>query len=131
MNGYRMKIITLLVLAASPVAFAQPSGSLPAPFATPAIQNGPKVIPRPNGAQLKLPAGFTVEEYAKGFQRPRFMVEGAQGEVLISDTVANGSVYSLKGGEKKVLLSGLDRPVRVGVLERLPLCGRAGFDQTI
>jgi len=30
--------------------------------------------------------------------------------VLVSDTVANGSVYAVKGGEKKVLLSGLDRP---------------------
>ena len=110
MNGYRMKIIPLLVLSAGTVVFAQTSASLPAPFATPAIQNGPKVIARPDAAQLKLPPGFTVEEYAKGFQRPRFMVEGAQGEVLLSDTVANGSVYALKGGEKKVLLSGLDRP---------------------
>ena len=110
MNGYRMKAILLLVLSAGAVVFAQTSGSLPAPLAAPAIQNGPKVIARPEGAQLKVPPGFSVEEYAKGFQRPRFMVEGPGGEVLISDTVANGSVFSLIGGEKKVLLSGLDRP---------------------
>lgn len=109
MNGYRMKIL-LLVVSACSVMFAQSSGALPAPFATPAIQNGPKVIARPEGAHLKLPAGFTVDEYATGFQRPRFMVEGPDGEVLISDTVVNGSVYQLKGSEKKQLLSGLDRP---------------------
>ncbi len=110
MNGYRMRIISFVVVSACTVAFAQAPASLPAPFATPAIQNGPKVIARPEGAQLKVPSGFTAEEYAKGFQRPRFMVEGPSGEVLISDTVANGSVYQLKGGEKKALLSALDRP---------------------
>ncbi len=68
------------------------------------------MIARPDGAKLNVPAGFMVEEYASGFQRPRFMVEGPGGEVLVSDTVANGSVYVLKNGEKKVLLSGLDRP---------------------
>jgi glucose/arabinose dehydrogenase len=87
------------------------SQTLPPPFETPAVNNPPIVIARPDGAKLNVPAGFTVEEYATGgFQRPRFMVEGPGGEVLVSDTVANGSVYVLKGGEKKVLLSGLDRP---------------------
>ncbi len=60
--------------------------------------------------KLKVPEGFTIEEYASGFQRPRFMVEGPGGEVLVSDTVANGSVFAIQRGEKKVLLSGLDRP---------------------
>ena len=38
------------------------------------------------------------------------MVEGPGGEVLVSDTVANGSVIALRDGAKKVLISGLDRP---------------------
>lgn len=92
------------------VVCSQAADTLPPPFATPAVANGPKVVARPDGAELKVPKGFTVEEYATGFQRPRFMVEGPHGEVLLSDTVANGSVYVLTGGEKKVLLSGLDRP---------------------
>ena len=87
------------------------SQTLPPPFETPAVNNPPIVIARPDGAKLNVPAGFTVEGYAAGgFQRPRFMVEGPGGEVLVSDTVANGSVYVLKNGEKKILLSGLDRP---------------------
>lgn len=45
--------------------------------------------------QLKAPEGFRVEEYASGFERPRFMVEGPGGEVLVSDTIPNGSVYAL------------------------------------
>src|SRR4051794_19174179 len=99
---------TVLVLAvATTMSFGQ---KLPAPFATPSVQNGPKVVTRPDGGQLKVPAGFVVEEYASGFQRPRFMVEGPGGEVLISDTVPNGSVIAIKGGEKKTLLTGLERP---------------------
>src|SRR4051794_22276057 len=72
--------------------------------------NAPAIVPRPAGAQIKVPAGFSVDEYASGFARPRFMVEGAGGEVLVSDTVPNGSVIALRGGAKKVLISGLDRP---------------------
>src|SRR3954451_24517940 len=72
--------------------------------------NAPAVVPRPAGAQIKVPAGFSVDEYAAGFTRPRFMVEGPGGEVLVSDTVANGSVIALRNGAKKVVLSGLDRP---------------------
>src|SRR3954463_10497930 len=72
--------------------------------------NAPTVVPRPAGAQIKVPAGFSVDEYAAGFARPRFMVEGPGGEVLVSDTVANGSVIALREGTKRVVISGLDRP---------------------
>ena len=72
--------------------------------------NAPAIVPRPAGAQIKVPAGFSVDEYAAGFARPRFMVEGPGGEVLVSDTVPNGSVIALREGAKKVLVSGLDRP---------------------
>ncbi len=74
------------------------------------ISNPPIVVPRPAGAQIHVPPGFSVDEYASGFERPRFMVEGPGGEVLVSDTVANGSVIALRNGAKKVLISGLDRP---------------------
>jgi glucose/arabinose dehydrogenase len=74
------------------------------------VNNPPVVIAQPEGAKLNLPNGFVAEEYASGFKRPRYMVEGPGGEVLVSDTVAGGSVYVLKNGEKKTLLSGLDRP---------------------
>ncbi|HWC95499.1 MAG TPA: PQQ-dependent sugar dehydrogenase [Candidatus Sulfopaludibacter sp.] len=74
------------------------------------VSNSPVIVPRPAGSAIKVPAGFSVDEYAGGFVRPRFMVEGPGGEVLVSETVANGSVIALRNGAKKVLLSGLDRP---------------------
>src|SRR5437764_5537990 len=76
----------------------------------PPISNGPTIVPRPAGAKIKVPAGFSVDEYASGFARPRFMVEGPGGEVIVSDTVPNGSVIALRDGAKRVLISGLDRP---------------------
>ena len=98
-----MNLVLLTLLA-----WQQPT--LPPPFATPSVKNGPTVIARPSGMQLKVPEGFKIDEYASGFERPRFLVEGPGGEVLVSDTIPNGSVYALKGGTKKAILTGLDKP---------------------
>jgi glucose/arabinose dehydrogenase len=94
-----MKALFLLISLAA-LAVAQP----------PSNANAPTIVPRPAGAQIHVPAGFAVEEFARGFARPRFMVEGPGGEVLVSDTVPKGSVIALRDGAKKVLISGLDRP---------------------
>lgn len=100
-------------------AFAwQSSVKLAVPYATPSATNGPKVISRPEGAQLQLPGGFAIYEYATGFERPRFMLQGPSGEILLADALEGGSgaVYVLtdnpmhKDPERKKLISGLDRP---------------------
>lgn len=90
---------------------------LPAPFATPSSSNRPTVVARPDGAQLKVPQGFQIEEYASGFKTPRFMLYGPGGEILLSDAVDGGGVYALvdknktnRDPEKKLLVDGLDRP---------------------
>ena len=91
---------------------AQKDVKLPAPFATPSVKNEPKVIPRPATGQLKLPAGFKVEEYLDGIERPRYMALGPSKELLIADTRPNGVVWLVQGPgkEKKMLLEKLDRP---------------------
>jgi glucose/arabinose dehydrogenase len=87
---------------------------LPAPFATPSVDNGPHVVDKPEGADLKLPAGFHVDIYAEGFERPRFMLLGPKGELLLSDSADRGTVYVFedvsKPGQRKKLIEGLDRP---------------------
>ncbi len=85
---------------------------LPPPFHSPSATNRPNVVSRPDGAQLSLPAGFAIEEYASGFEKPRYMIQGPSGELLISDSVNNGAVYILTSGgkDKKKLIGGLDRP---------------------
>ncbi|MFN7933115.1 MAG: PQQ-dependent sugar dehydrogenase [Bryobacteraceae bacterium] len=91
---------------------------LPQPYHTPSATNRPKVIARPDGAQLRVPQGFHVDEFAgSGFEKPRFMLAGPSGEVLVSDSVAKGKIVLLtdknkdgKSDSSKVLLEGLDRP---------------------
>ncbi|MEZ5355074.1 MAG: PQQ-dependent sugar dehydrogenase [Bryobacteraceae bacterium] len=111
-----LSIFTLagLVIAATDQA---KKVQLPAPFATPSANNRPQVVDRPDGARLQLPQGFTIEEYASGFQRPRLMLAGPSGELLLSETVANGSILILLDKDKdgkpearKKLIENLDRP---------------------
>lgn len=108
-----MKNSFLLLLAASSLVLAadlkkQP---LPKPYATPSASNGAKIIPQPEGKKLQAPEGFVVEEYAANFKKPRFMVQLPNGTVLVSDSVAQGSIIAI-GADKqaKPLLTGLDRP---------------------
>ncbi len=99
-----------LLLGLGAFAWQQGAFKLPPPFATPSVNNGPHVIERPDGARLKLPAGFTIEEFATDFRRPRFMALGPHNELLVSDSVQGGCVYVFLGKERKKLVDGLDRP---------------------
>jgi glucose/arabinose dehydrogenase len=90
------------------------------PYATPSANNGPHVIPQPAGAQLHVPTGFSVSVYAENFERPRYMLQGPSGELLLSDAAdgPGGTVYVMplnKGDgyaahDRKKLITGLDRP---------------------
>lgn len=110
----------LILVVTATHLMAQPAAKvdLPKPYHTKSANNRPQVVERPNGAHLIVPAGFTVEEYLTGdFQRPRFMLLGPTGEILLSDTVARGRVIALidknkdlKVDERKVLIENLDRP---------------------
>src|SRR5439155_23043242 len=60
----------------------QSEAKLPPPFATPSSTNRPVVVTRPDGAKLQVPKGFQIEEYATGFQTPRFMLLGPGSEIL-------------------------------------------------
>jgi glucose/arabinose dehydrogenase len=93
-------------------AFAQYKVTLPPPYATPSARNNPTVISRPGGAQLKLPAGFHVEEYLTGFEEPRFMLLGANHELLVADSARDGKgcVWVIQGKDRKKLIDRLDRP---------------------
>lgn len=93
------------------------SVKLPAPYATPSSTNRAQVIERPKGARLNLPAGFTISEYATDFNRPRYLLQGPSGEILLTDSVESGKVILLFDRNKdyvadarKELIIGLDRP---------------------
>jgi len=105
-----MKFLVSACIVVSAI-FAQ-DFKLPAPFATPSASNQSRVIERPAGAELKVPAGFVVEEYMSGFERPRKMILGPGKELLIADSApgTRGAVWIARGKEKRKLIEGLDRP---------------------
>ncbi len=105
----RLIYIGLILCSALP---AQYKVTLPPPYSTPSARNNPVVISRPNGAQLKLPVGFEIEEYLTDFQVPRFMLLGPSKELLVSDSAKDGKgcVWVIQGKQRKKLIEGLDRP---------------------
>ena len=113
----KISLISIAAMMGALIAQDQQfAAKLPAPYATPSSNNRPKVVSRPTGAKLQVPSGFEIEEYAGGFDTPRFMLLGPSGEILLSDS-AGGAVYvltdknkSYKNPEKKRILQGLTRP---------------------
>ncbi len=59
---------------------------LPPPNDTASADNGPRVVPRPVGAQLRVPAGFKIEEYARGFRDPRFLRTAPNGDLFVTES---------------------------------------------
>lgn len=103
--------VTAMLAIAAALAWDSKDVKLPPPFATPSVDNGPRVVERPEGAQLKLPAGFHIEVYAEGFEQPRFMALDPNNALLVSDSTKNGAVYILdQQKQRKKLIDGLERP---------------------
>ncbi len=90
---------------------------LPAPAPDQAVDNGPSLVPRPNDAWPKAPAGYKVTLYAGGdaapmtraentkeihaaksgtFAQPRLMRTAPNGDIFLSDTEA-GIVFVMRG----------------------------------
>ncbi|MCE2509627.1 MAG: PQQ-dependent sugar dehydrogenase [Alphaproteobacteria bacterium] len=100
--------------------------SLPAPYAEPSHANGPERIPRPQGASLKVPAGFTVRLFADGLVHARWLCATPDGDVFLAEPNA-GEVTLLRDRDgdgraefHSTYLEGLRRPhglaFREGVL---------------
>jgi glucose/arabinose dehydrogenase len=113
-----IRTIWIFAALAAAAAFAfQAAPQLPAPYHTPSANNPPRVIPQPDGAAVKVPAGFEVDVFADGFDKPRFMVQGPGKEILLSNSASPGGVFVLtdtnndgKVDQKNPIIEGLDRP---------------------
>ncbi|HLK60829.1 MAG TPA: sorbosone dehydrogenase family protein [Chthonomonadaceae bacterium] len=92
---------------------------LPAPYATRSIDNGPHMIPRPEGAWPKAPNGFKVTEYLTGLENPRQMATAPNGDVFVveSDPGRVKVLRDTKGAGKpdmvQVYATGLVKPFGV------------------
>jgi glucose/arabinose dehydrogenase len=86
----------------------------------PEVQKGPvnfsKVIPRPEGAELILPAGFSISEYATDLKKPRWVQLAPNGDVFVAESEANqisilrDANKDGKVDERFVFATGLSRP---------------------
>ncbi len=89
---------------------------LPPPYQTKSVTNGPSVIRPPAGAQLRVPAGFQVEQYATGFRNPRYLLTAPNGDIFVTESQANQITILRDGGDGKpsrkdvFATRGLNRP---------------------
>ncbi len=91
--------------------------SLPPPNSSEDVTNGPRLVARPDGAQLHLPPGFAVEVYVEGgFENPRWMALAPNGDVFVADSEA-GRIHVLRDAnsdgrvdERFVFASDLTQP---------------------
>src|SRR5690606_24236435 len=60
--------------------------ALPAPFATESNVNFPRIVPRPEGAELAVPEGFTVDVFTTDVERPRVMRVAPNGDIFVAET---------------------------------------------
>jgi glucose/arabinose dehydrogenase len=102
---------TLLVLAALLL-------QLPPPFQTPWFRKPTRVVAMPDGHRLTVPAGFTVNVFARDLQFPRFMALAPNGDVFLSEPFRGaGRITILRDADgdgaaetREVFATGLNRP---------------------
>ena len=68
---------------------------MPAPFATEAVGNPPKVASRPDGALPKVLPGFSVSAFAEGFKQPRQMKVAPNGDIVLAESGA-GRIHVIR-----------------------------------
>ena len=59
---------------------------LPEPKPDESVDNGPSLVPRPEGAWPLAPKGFKVEMYAQGFKEPRLIRTAPNGDIFLADS---------------------------------------------
>jgi glucose/arabinose dehydrogenase len=62
---------------------------LPDPNPRESVYNAPRIVARPGDAQLRVPAGFRIEQIASGFRNPRFLLTAPNGDIFVTESHAN------------------------------------------
>ena len=89
---------------------------LPEPYATKAVDNGPRLVPRPTDAWPKAPAGFKVELYAAGLENPREIRTAPNGDLFLAESdpgvikVFRGVGKDGKAERSETFATGLNKP---------------------
>jgi glucose/arabinose dehydrogenase len=62
---------------------------LPPPYQTESVTNDAEVVDRPAGAQLQVPPGFKIEQFASGFRDPRYLLTAPNGDIFVTESRAD------------------------------------------
>src|SRR5947208_17120922 len=62
------------------------TADLPAPYSTPSVDNGPRMVRRPEGAWPKVPAGFKVDAFKTGLDNPRAIMAAPNGDTFVAES---------------------------------------------
>jgi glucose/arabinose dehydrogenase len=63
--------------------------NLPKPYATPGVDAGSEIIPRPANAWPQAPAGFKVDQYYTGLDQPRLIRTAPNGDLFVAISYQN------------------------------------------
>jgi glucose/arabinose dehydrogenase len=72
------------------------TADLPGPAPEQSVDNGPKVVPRPNDAWPKAPAGFKVTLYATDLDNPRLIRTAPNGDIFLAES-ETGKIKIFRG----------------------------------
>ena len=82
---------------------------MPKPFATPGVDNSPRIVPRPQGVLPQVPKGFVIEPLFTGLFNPRWMTMAPNGDVFLAEHYA-GKIEVIRGGKIFTFATGFSRP---------------------
>ena len=78
--------------------------TLPAPFATKSAADFPRIVAKPDDAELKLPPGFKIEVFTRDVEKPRTMRVAPNGDIFLAETqsvviqpMGRGTTQALNG----------------------------------
>ena len=81
------QVIKTEALSPQPIKIA--IDQLPQPYASESASKSPNVVPIPQDPVLRVPAGFIVNVFAEGLDRPRWLALTPDGDVLVTETGQN------------------------------------------
>lgn len=117
LTGKAMAIAAALVAVMTPLAAADKPGQkflvraedMPPPFATPGVDNSPRIIAQPKGVRPQVPEGFVIEPFVTGLANPRWMALAPNGDVFLAEHYA-GKIAILRGRKAYTFATGFSRP---------------------
>jgi len=94
--------------------------AMPAPYTSQSAARAPSVVSRPAGANLRVPQGFVVEQFASGLDRPRTLRVAPNGDVFVAESgAARVRVFHMGAGpvraaQSSIFAGGLSQPFGIG-----------------